>query len=167
MFIAHVCHFPAKRFILCYHKDWFHICNSNVVLAHPHLFLCLPNDLSQQSLLCIIPGVLLPLWVFCKLAFFFTCSFSLILPVCCLLACTFTALEMGLLHSSVGPYSRVPCSFLSPLCCTDSTGLMLSQPYKMIHYITPLLSPSSVFNFSAWSVWFGLQAPWVGGMLHV
>lgn len=163
----HAIFLQNRRFILCYHKDWFHICNSNVALAHPHLFLCLPNAFFQQSLLCIIPGVLLPFEFSVSWLFFFTCCFSLILPVYCLLACTFTALEMDLLHSSVGPYSWVPCSFLSPLHCTDSTGLMLSQPYKMIYYITTLLSPSSVFNFSAWSVWFGLQAPWVGGMLHV
>lgn len=84
----HAIFLQNRRFILCYHKDWFHICNSNVALTHPHLFLCRPNAFSQQSLLCIIPGGLLPLWVFCKLAFFslvlsasfFLCTVSLLAP---------------------------------------------------------------------------------------
>lgn len=150
----------VKQIYSLLHKDWFHICNSNVALAHPHSSLCLPYAISNN--LCIIPGILLPLGVFCKsFGFFFlisSCSFSHVLPVYCLLTCTFAALEMGFLHSSLGPYSQVPCSFLSTLCCTDSTMLMLSQPYKMIFYLTPLLSPSSIFNFSARSMCFGLQA---------
>lgn len=89
----HALFLQNTRFILCYHKDWFHMCSSNMALAHPHSSLYVPNALFQQfCLFCIIPGILLPLHVFTT---FPCCSLSHVLPVYCLLACSFTALEIA------------------------------------------------------------------------
>lgn len=147
--------------MLCYHKDWFHVCNSNVALAHPHSSLCLPSPNSLCPS-CIIPGILLPLGVFCKSFGFWFSLLSQVVLSATFFLCTVPCLHFCCLGDGLPAFmswSLFPSAlFLSPLCCTDSTMLMLSQPYKMILYLTPLLSPSSVFNFSAQSVCFGLQA---------
>lgn len=111
-----------------------------------------------SCLLCVGPGIVLLLRVSIRLL----CSYSQAFPACCFLACTFTALAMG--SPCFAPRSPVPRSSFPLSRCTDSRTLMLNWPYKMMHYLATLLSPSSSFNFFAGSAcWLQAASTWRRG----
>lgn len=155
MFIAHACHLSAKQEIFFATTGIGSTC-ATVMWHWPiltYLCACRTSSPNNLCLFCVTPGILLPLWVSCKSSGFFFFFFMLFFQphYSCVLSPSLPWRCTSCIHQLVLiPECPVPSFPL--LCCSNSRMLMLNWPYKMIHYLTPLLSPSSVFNFSARSV---------------
>lgn len=129
----HAIFLQDRRFALCYHKDWFHICNSNVWHWPILTDLCICHMPSPNTL-----SLLYNTGCFTASCEFSASPFMLFLQPrssCVLSPCLHLHFLGNHFPAFISWSLFLSALFLPPSCCTDSTMLMLRRRYKMIPYL--------------------------------